>query len=36
MDLDYAETANLAAEQQATVRNLWQECENWLKDVKAD
>ena len=36
MDLDYAETANLVAEHQEIVRNLWQECENWLEDVKAD
>ncbi|MDE0629402.1 MAG: hypothetical protein OXH99_23645 [Bryobacterales bacterium] len=35
-DLDYAGTTNFAAEHREIVRNLCQEFENWLKDVKAD
>ena len=35
-DPDYAGTTNFAAEHREIVRNLCQEFENWLKDVKAD
>ena len=35
-DPGYAGTTNFAAEHREIVRNLSQEFENWLKDVKAD